>query len=199
MEENNRVLLVGRVDGAFEFAYENYGEKFYTAFVETMRSSEVYDRLPIIVSEKLLERDIDYTGSTVKILGEYRSFNSNRKLCLNVFANTFEVVPDDHMHINEIYIEGFICKTPVYRQTPKGRFISELIVAVNRRYGKSDYLPCIAWGRNAGLASRFEVGTLIRAEGRMQSRPYKKIVGDKEETKVAYEVSISWLNVCYGG
>lgn len=199
MEVNNRVLLVGTVDGEFKYAYENYGEKSYTAFVNTMRTSEVYDRLPIIVSEKLIDSTVSYDGKNIKILGDYRSFNSNKKLCLNVFAHTMEIVDDDHLHVNEVFIEGYVCKIPFYRQTPKGRFITELLVAINRRYGKSDYLPCIAWGRNAGFASRFEVGTLIRAEGRIQSREYTKVVDGAEETRVAYEISIKWVDACYEG
>ena len=199
MEVNNRVLLVGTVDGEFKYAYENYGEKFYTAFVNTMRTSEVYDRLPIIVSEKLIDSTVSYDGKNIKILGDYRSFNSNKKLCLNVFAHTMEIVDDEHLHVNEVFIEGYVCKIPFYRQTPKGRFITELLVAINRRYGKSDYLPCIAWGRNAGFASRFEVGTLIRAEGRIQSREYTKVIDGAEETRVAYEISIKWVDACYEG
>lgn len=195
MDENNRVLLVGTVNGNFEFDHENYGEKFFRGFVETKRTSDVVDKIPVLVSEKLIDSAVSYDGKTVKIMGEYRSFNYDRKLHLNVFANTLDIVDCEHPHINEVYIEGFICKTPVYRQTPKGRFITELIVAINRRYGKSDYLPCIAWGRNAGLASRFEVGTKIAAEGRIQSRQYKKVVGEESEEKVAYEISISWLDI----
>ena len=159
----------------------------------------MYDRLPIIVSEKLIDSTVSYDGKNIKILGDYRSFNSNKKLCLNVFAHTMEIVDDDHLHVNEVFIEGYVCKIPFYRQTPKGRFITELLVAINRRYGKSDYLPCIAWGRNAGFASRFEVGTLIRAEGRIQSREYTKVIDGAEETRVAYEISIKWVDACYEG
>ena len=194
MEENNRVLLVGTVNEDLTFSHEIYGEKFYGLSVATRRTSGAMDRVPVLVSEKLVNENDSYYGKTVQIMGEYRSRNTEKgNLTLNVFANSFEVVADDTEHINEIYLEGFICKTPVFRTTPLGRQISELLVAVNRRYNKSDYIPCITWGRNASFASRFDIGTKIAIEGRIQSREYKKVVDGNEVFKTAYEISIGWL------
>lgn len=199
MEENNRVLLVGTVGEDFVLDHEVFGEKFYRLMVGTKRTSEVMDFIPVLVSEKLVDVNESYYGKTVQIMGEYRSHNNeDRKLRLTVFANVLEVVEDHREHINEIYLEGFICKKPVYRTTPLGRHISEILLAVNRRYNRSDYIPCIAWGRNASLASRLEVGTKICAEGRIQSRQYKKTIGEKTEFRTAYEISIGWLNVIGG-
>lgn len=196
MEENNRVLLVGTVSEDFVFDHEVFGEKFYRLMVGTKRTSEVMDFIPVLASEKLVDVSENYYGKTVQIMGEYRSHNNeDRKLRLTVFANVLEVVEDHREHINEIYLEGFICKKPVYRTTPLGRHISEILLAVNRRYNRSDYIPCIAWGRNASFISRAEVGTKLAIEGRIQSREYKKVIDGKEEYKVAYEISVGWLQV----
>lgn len=196
MEENNRVLLVGTVSEDFVLDHEIYGEKFYSLMIATKRASGAIDFIPVLVSERLFDVNESYYGKTVQIMGEYRSRNSeDRKLRLNVFANSFEVVSCDAKHINEIYMEGFICKEPKYRITPLGRQIAEIILAVNRRYDKSDYLPCIAWGRNASFVSRAEVGTKLAIEGRIQSREYKKVIDGKEEYRVAYEISVGWLQV----
>ena len=196
MEDNNKVLLVGTVDGNFVLDHEVYGEKFFKTFVNSKRASEVFDRIPILVSEKILDSSVDYDGLTVYVTGELRSFNAiDRRLCLNVFANSLEVVDESTEHINTIYLDGFTCKKPYYRTTPKGRLITELTLAINRRFGKSDYLPCITWGRNASLMSKIDVGTRIVAEGRIQSREYQKALEETVETRVAYEVSISWLQI----
>lgn len=194
MEENNRVLLVGTVSDDLTFSHEIYGEKFFGLIVATRRTSGVMDLVPVLVSEKLLNANDSYYGKTVQIMGEYRSRNTaNRKLCLNVFANSFELVKSDAEHINEIYLEGFICKKPNLRITPLGRHICEILLAVNRRYNRSDYIPCISWGINAQFVSNAPIGTKIVAEGRIQSREYKKVIGETEEVKVAYEISIGWL------
>ena len=193
MEENNRVLLVGTVTEEPVLDHEILGEKFYKTFVASDRKSGTADVIPVLISEKLIQ-PIPYLGSTVQVMGEYRSRNTaNRKLCLNVFANSFELVKSDAEHINEIYLEGFICKKPNLRITPLGRHICEILLAVNRRYNRSDYIPCISWGRNAQFVSNAPIGTKIVAEGRIQSREYKKVVGETEEIKVAYEISIGWL------
>lgn len=200
MEENNRVLLVGTVNEDLTFSHEIYGVKFFGLSVATRRSSGAMDLVPVLVSEKLLNANDSYYGKTVQIMGEYRSRNTEKgNLELNVFANSFEVVADDTEHINEIYLEGFVCKTPVFRTTPLGRHISEILVAVNRRYYKSDYIPCITWGRNASFASRLEVGNKIAIEGRIQSREYKKVVDEIETVKIAYEISIGWLHIIENG
>lgn len=200
MEENNRVLLVGTVNEDLTFSHEIYGEKFFSLIVATARTSGAMDLVPVLVSEKVVDVNDSYYGKTVQIMGEYRSRNTEKgNLALNVFANSFEVVADDTEHINEIYLEGFICKTPVFRTTPLGRQISELLVAVNRRYNKSDYIPCITWGRNASFASRFDIGTKIAIEGRIQSREYKKTVDGVETMRIAYEISIGWLHIMENG
>lgn len=200
MEENNRVLLVGTVNEDLTFSHETCGEKFFNLIVATRRTSGVMDLVPVLVSEKVVDANDFYYGKTVQIMGEYRSRNTEKgNLTLNVFANSFEVVADDTEHINEIYLEGFICKTPVFRTTPLGRQISELLVAVNRRYNKSDYIPCITWGRNACFASRLDIGAKIAIEGRIQSREYKKVVDGNEVFKTAYEISIGWLHIIENG
>lgn len=200
MEENNRVLLVGTVSEDLTFSHEVYGEKFFSLMVATKRTSGAMDLVPVLVSERAVNSNDSYYGKTVQIMGEYRSRNTDKgNLELNVFANSFEVVADDTKHINEIYLEGFICKTPVFRTTPLGRHISEILVAVNRRYNKSDYIPCITWGRNACFASKLEVSNKIAIEGRIQSREYKKVVDGAEISKVAYEISIGWLHIIENG
>ena len=195
MEESNRVLLVGTVTEELVLDHEILGEKFYRTFVESDRKSGTVDVIPVLISEKLIQ-PISYLGSTVQVIGEYRSRNTaNRKLCLNVFANSFELVESDAEHINEIYLEGFICKEPKLRKTPLGRHIGEILLAVNRRYNKSDYIPCITWGRNAQFVSKAPIGTKIIAEGRIQSREYRKVIDVVETVKIAYEISIGWLQV----
>ena len=200
MEENNRVLLVGTVSEDLTFSHEFYGEKFFNLMVATKRTSGAMDLVPVLVSERAVNSNDSYYGKTVQIMGGYRSRNTDKgNLELNVFANSFEVVADDTKHINEIYLEGLICKTPVFRTTPLGRHISEILVAVNRRYNKSDYIPCITWGRNACFASRLDIGAKIAIEGRIQSREYKKVVDGAEISKVAYEISIGWLHIIENG
>lgn len=200
MEENNRVLLVGTVNEDLTFSHEIYGVKFFGLSVATRRSSGAMDLVPVLVSEKLVNANNSYYGKTVQIMGEYRSRNTEKgNLELNVFANSFEVVADDTEHINEIYLEGFICKTPVFRTTPLGRHISEILVAVNRRYYKSDYIPCITWGKNACFASRLNIGAKIAIEGRIQSREYRKVVDGVETMRIAYEISIGWLHIIENG
>ena len=200
--ENNRVSLTGYFSNRFEFSHEKFGEKFFIAELAVERLSGVKDFIPVMVSDRLIEVKEDYTGYPVKIDGQFRSYNKkeeNRKrLILSVFATDIEfldgyVVNADN---NAISLDGYICKEPVYRQTPNGREIADLIVAVNRPYGKSDYIPCIVWGRNARYASSLEVGTHIALDGRIQSREYiKKLDGGQTETKVAYEVSVGKIEV----
>ncbi len=205
MIENNRVTLSGEIVSNFEFSHEIYGEGFYTAMLASERLSGRKDILPIMVSDRLVDVKADWIGRFVKVSGQFRSYNKHddreSHLQLSVFAREFEDIADiqkefEFYNENSISLDGFICKTPIYRKTPLGREIADILLAVNRPYGKSDYVPCICWGRNARFAESLEVGTRLLIEGRIQSREYqKKIADDEYETRTAYEVSVSRLEV----
>lgn len=195
---NNNVCVVGRLASGFKFDHEVYGEGFYSAYIEVERISKEKDILPVMVSERLLDMSKDYCGKRAAIKGQFRSFNQygdsgKRKLVLNIFALEIEVLgdSDEREDENEICLDGYICKPPVYRETLFGREISDLLIAVNRSYGKSDYIPCICWGRNARFASRLKVGNRVKVWGRIQSREYiKKLSETERETRMAHEMSI---------
>jgi len=197
--ENNKVVLLGRVVEEPKLSHEVYGEKFYQFVLEVKRLSGSLDLIPVIFSERLLVLESLKVGTIVKLNGQFRSYNNpeagKSKLVLMVFAR--EVIlteASEEENQNEIYLEGFVCKKPNYRQTPFGREISDLLVAVNRAYNKSDYIPCIAWGRNAKYCESFEVGDKIKVYGRVQSREYEKKNEDGSVNKrVAYEISVSKL------
>lgn len=196
--KNNQVTLSGEIISNFEFSHEVYGEGFYTAMLASERASGQKDIIPIMVSDRLVDTDADWIGRFVKISGQFRSYNKHEgernHLILSVFAMDFkEYEPPEFIEIeNRISLDGYICKQPIYRKTPLGREIADILLAVNRPYGKSDYIPCIAWGRNARFASGLEVGARLQIEGRIQSRKYHKQISETEsETRVAYEVSIS--------
>lgn len=198
--ENNRVSIVGEVVSDFEFSHEVFGEGFYILEVAVSRLSNQFDRIPLMVSERLVDVTRDYRGELIEVSGQFRSYNrhegTRNRLVLSIFVRDWNLVDSDSElgKTNQIYLEGYICKLPIYRKTPLGREIADLLVAVNRPYGKSDYIPCIAWGRNARFASGFEVGGKIKIWGRVQSREYlKKIDDDEGEKRVAYEVSVSKL------
>lgn len=202
--ENNRVTISGEIVSDFVFSHEVYGEKFYTAYLSAERISGTADVIPVMVSDRLIDITKEWKEQIVRISGQFRSYNKheeNRNRCLlSVFARQFEVWGDDGevrlYDENSISLDGYIRKQPVYRKTPLGREIVDLLLAVNRPYGKSDYLPCIVWGRNARFVSNLEVGTRIAIEGRIQSREYQKRINDtKTEKRTAYEVSISKINV----
>ncbi|HZK57395.1 MAG TPA: single-stranded DNA-binding protein [Clostridia bacterium] len=194
----NVVTIVGKVVGDKKFSHEIYGEGFYIYNIEIPRLSDVVDRLPLTVSDRLLIEEGLKDGDTVKVEGQLRSYNkfidNSNRLVLTVFAKhiTFSEDGKELKNPNKIFLEGYICKPPVYRETPFGREITDLLVAVNRLYNKSDYIPTIAWGRNARFSSNLDVGDKIRIWGRIQSRQYQKRYPDGNvENKVAYEVSIS--------
>lgn len=201
--KNNQVTLSGEIVSNFEFSNEVYSEGFYTAMLASERKSGQKDIIPIMVSERLVDVKSDWTGRFVKVSGQFRSYNKHEgkknRLVLSVFATDFEEfeeMPFSDNYSNHIYLDGYICKPPIYRKTPLGREIADILLAVNRPYGKSDYIPAICWGRNAVYASGLEVGTRLRIEGRIQSREYKKRISDDEyETRMAYEVSTSELTV----
>ncbi len=200
--EDNKVFINGRIISDIRFNHEFLGEGFYEFEVEIPRRSGVYDVIPVIVSERMFDVEKDYSGMVVSILGEYRSFNKTvngrTALILSVFACEieFEDYPFETYENNSILLNGFICKEPTYRRTPLGRDIADVVLAVNRGNGKSDYIPCIFWGRNAVYVSRLSVGTKLGLSGRIQSRPYTKVMPDgKVSNKVAYEVSVKTLEV----
>ena len=200
MFENNQVSMVGEIVSDFTFSHEVYGEGFYMVEVSVNRLSNFVDYIPVMVSERLVDVSGNYQGQNVYVTGQFRSFNRHEehknRLVLSVFAREFELVEqaseDEEAATNEIFLDGFICKESVYRKTPLGREIVDLLVAVNRSYGKSDYIPCICWGRNARFAASFEVGAHVQIWGRIQSREYVKKLSETEvEQRVAYEVSVS--------
>ena len=200
--ESNHVKLQGEVVSGFTFAYDVFGEKFYSFDLSVSRLSGFNDTIPVVVSERLMDVNEDWIGQFIKIDGQFRSYNAHgedgkSRLLLNAFAREVELADEQatsDSDLNKIYLNGYVCKEPVYRKTPLGREIADILVAVNRSYGKSDYIPCICWGRNARYASTFEVGTNVEIEGRIQSRSYSKKVSDTEvETRTAYEVSVSMI------
>lgn len=198
--ENNQVQIVGEIVSGFAFSHEVYGEGFYVMDISVKRLSDSYDIIPAMVSERLIDVTQDYRGEMIQICGQFRSYNRHEekknRLVLSVFAREISFVEEenDKVKSNQIYLDGYICKNPVYRRTPLGREIADMLLAVNRPYGKSDYIPCICWGRNARFASGFEVGGHVQIWGRIQSREYvKKLEDDTAEKRVAYEVSVSKL------
>lgn len=198
--ENNQVTMMGEIVSAFQFSHEVFGEGFYMVELAVSRLSNYSDYIPLMVSERLIDTEQDYTGQFIRISGQFRSYNRHEekknRLVLSVFVRELEFLDeiDENEKTNQIFLDGYICKPPVYRKTPLGREIADLLMAVNRPYGKSDYIPCICWGRNARYASAFEVGGHVLIWGRIQSREYIKRTGENEtEKRVAYEVSVSKL------
>ncbi|MCD7885069.1 MAG: single-stranded DNA-binding protein [Lachnospiraceae bacterium] len=198
--ENNQVSIMGKIISGFSFSHEVFGEGFYMVDISVRRLSESTDIIPVMISERLMDVTKDYEGSYIQVFGQFRSYNRHEekknRLVLSVFAREVSFVEDDSDKVksNQIFLDGYICKTPVYRRTPLGREIADMLLAVNRPYGKSDYIPCICWGRNARFASGFEVGHHVQVWGRIQSREYvKKIDEDTAIRRVAYEVSVSKL------
>ncbi|MDD6795739.1 MAG: single-stranded DNA-binding protein [Clostridiaceae bacterium] len=193
---NNKIYLEGKVASELEFSHEMYGEGFYSFNIEVMRLSDSVDILNITVSERLLNNLELEIGKEIVVEGQLRSYNKfidgSNKLILTVFARNIEPCVEKSKNPNEIYLDGFICKEPVYRTTPFGREIADVLLAVNRAYNKSDYIPTIAWGRNSRFCQTLKVGDNIRVWGRLQSREYQKKVSETEVIKkVAYEVSVS--------
>ena len=198
--ENNKVSVIGKIVSDFTFSHEVFGEGFYLVDLEVNRLSGHVDVIPLMISERLVDVTENYQGCTVEAIGQFRSYNwhegSRKRLVLSVFVQEIHFMEEftDYTKTNQIFLEGYICKTPIYRETPLGREIADILLAVNRPYGKSDYIPCIAWGRNARYASNFQVGTRVCIWGRVQSREYTKKISESEcETRVAYEVSVQYL------
>lgn len=199
--ETNKVNLIGTFVSEFEYSHTIFGEVFHKVIIKVPRLSDNVDLLPIIISERLLVNQKLGIGDTILIKGQLRSYNRREndrsKLILVVFAKDIELIDEknpDRTNPNYIFLDGFICKPTVYRETPFGREICDMLLAVNRMYNKSDYIPCISWGRNARYAKNLQIGERINIWGRIQSRNYEKKLSDGEvEEKVAYEVSISKL------
>ena len=199
---NNRVTITGIISEPFVFDHEVYGKVFYASKVDVMRRSNTVDEIPLIVSGELLDTDADYVGQLLQIHGQFRSHNvvegQRRRLQLFLYVQELHLLlPDTFVQRhknNNLSLNGFICRKPIYRESKSGRKICDILLAVNREY-KSDYLPCIAWGHNAVIASTLEVGTMLQIQGRIQSRAYIKVQDDGlSENRVAYEVSISAMS-----
>lgn len=208
--ENNKVTISGEIVSGFTFSHDVFGEGFYLFDLKVNRLSDTEDIIPVMVSERIIDVEQDLTGSYAVIEGQFRSYNRNEegrhRLFLSVFAREIEVVDgfysvedyDDFISKikNYIFLDGFVCKPTIYRKTPMGREIADVLLAVNRPCGKSDYIPCILWGRNAVFAEGFEVGEHIKIWGRIQSRKYQKRLAENEfEERTAYEVSVSKVEV----
>ena len=203
--DNNQVSIIGVVDSEFTYSHEVFGEGFYMMEVVVSRLSQMSDRIPLLISERLVDVHENYIGKAIEARGQFRSYNKHEdgrnRLILSVFVREFELLEGETEYAkpNSVYLDGFICKQPVYRMTPLGREIADLLLAVNRPYGKSDYLPCICWGRNARFAGKFKVGEHIQLWGRIQSRTYqKKLDADNVEKRTAYEISVSKIE-CVDG
>ena len=196
-EKNNRVYLMGEIVSDATFSHEVYGEGFYEFFVQVARLSGQADILPVTISERLIQGGMLGKGKTLCALGQFRSYNKiesgKSRLMLTVFVRELLTeLPDKNP--NSILLSGYICKPPIYRTTPFNREIADVLVAVNRAYNKSDYIPCIAWGRNARFVKNLAVGDRIAISGRIQSREYQKKLSETEtRTMTAYEVSVSKL------
>lgn len=200
--ENNQITIIGKVAEECIFSHELYGEKFYEFKIEVTRLSDQTDILPVTMSERLINKDELIKGTPVEIKGQIRSYNNKNetgnKLKLNIFARDVVayVTIEDHVNPNEVYLNGFLCKSPIYRTTPFGREICDVILAVNRSYRKSDYIPIITWGRNARFSENLKIGDNVKITGRLQSREYdKKLPDGTVVKKTAYEISVSKMEV----
>jgi primosomal replication protein N len=198
--DNNQVSIAGEVISDFRYSHDVFGEGFYTIDVSVGRLSDSYDVIPLMISERLMDVKKSYIGEYIEILGQFRSYNrheeSRNRLVLSVFVREVKICEKGYESTkpNYIFLDGYVCKAPIYRKTPLGREIADILLAVNRPYGKSDYIPCICWGRNARFAENFTVGGHIQVFGRIQSREYqKKVCEENFERRIAYEVSVSKL------
>ena len=196
-EKNNKVYLMGEIVSEAVFSHEVYGEGFYELFVKVMRLSGQADIIPVTISERLVQGNDLKVGSEICALGQFRSYNKlengKSRLMLTVFVREIVAEPPTK-NPNSIVLSGYICKPPVYRTTPFNREIADLLIAVNRAYNKSDYIPCIAWGRNARFVQNLKVGDRVALSGRIQSREYQKKLNETESVSMtAYEVSVSKL------
>lgn len=199
--DNNKVMLAGKIVAPLKFQMEHKGEAFYRTILQVKRQSGQCDLIPLLLSERLLDDTKNYEGQLVSVVGQFRSYNSHEQtktcLLLHTFVKELDILDSDEEagSMNEIFLQGFLCKEPVYRKTPLGREIADVLLAVNREYGRTDYIPCIVWGRNARFVSRLKVGDQIQVTGRIQSREYEKMEESEKVKKRAYEVSVFRLNL----
>ncbi len=196
--DNNQVMMSGIVESQYRYSHTAYGEDFYILEISVRRKSEARDSILLMVSDRIADVSRDERGRYVQILGQFRSYNmddnGHSRLILTVFVLDMELEDQAGRQdiSNSIYLDGYVCRKPVYRQTPRGREISDVLLAVHRSYARSDYLPCICWGRNARFAGNFKVGAHIRVWGRIQSRIYsKKTESGEIRENTAYEISVS--------
>lgn len=194
--DNNKVMLAGKIVAPLKFQMEHKGEAFYRTILEVNRQSGQCDLIPLLLSQRLFDDTKNYEGQLVCVTGQFRSYNNHEqiktRLLLHAFVKELNLLNsvEEAGSMNEILLNGFLCKPPVYRKTPLGREIADVLLAVNREYGRTDYIPCIVWGRNARFVSRLKVGNQVQVTGRIQSRVYEKIKGNETVKKRAYEVSI---------
>ena len=197
--KNNQAVVAGEIISDFEFSHEVFGEGFYFVKLKVSRLSHSSDIIPLLVSECLIDVKQSHIGQLLEVKGQFRSYNKqegNRShLVLSLFVMELEFIDNiENRNPNTIFLDGYICKEPIYRTTPLGREIADVLLTVNRAYGKSDYIPCICWGRNARYAGNLSVGSRIQLRGRIQSREYQKRIGEgKVVDKIAYEVSASQM------
>ena len=196
---NNKVVVKGTVKSEARYSHEVMGEKFYEVLVGAKRASGAENIIPILVSERCWDVNTDYSGKRVTVEGQYRSrrmdIEGRRKLILNVFAKNICMELDDEFEFdyNRIELNGYICKQPVYRTIPSGREVCDVMLAVNRGFGKSDYIPCLFKDDSARYMADKKVGEQFRVTGCIQSRKYPKVQGDVTEICIAYEVLVSAL------
>lgn len=189
-KDNNHAIIIGTIAGEPEYSHTCHGEKFYKIIVSVERSSRNVDMVPVMIPNGLMACEL-MSGRYIRVEGQVRTYNDKetRKVIMYVYAENIEVLDDKCQDVNDIYIHGFLCKEPVYRITPLGKKIADVIIAANRDYGRSDYIPCIMWGRNSVSVAGNPVGTEVELYGRFQSREYIK----DGQTKTAYEVSAMYL------
>lgn len=201
IEMTNQAIVAGEVITEFQFSHEIFGEGFYTLKIQVRRLSDATDEIPLLVSERLVDVTKNYIGRKLEAKGQFRSYNKHESeknhLILSLFVRELEWIDSyENRKPNYIMLDGYICKEPVYRMTPLGREICDILLAVNRAYGKSDYIPCICWGRNARFAGNLEIGSHIQVLGRIQSRKYQKKVGENQIIyRTAYEISVNKLEI----
>lgn len=188
----NHIDLIGSLASAPQFSHDNHGRRFFSFFLEVERLSGTIDRLPVLASEQLLRATTVQEGDSLHITGQIRSFNSRtpgrHRLIISVLAEQMSVCSEPHDNLTAL--TGVICKEPVYRRTPLGREICDVMLAVPRAFQRADYLPCILWGRTAQEASRCHTRDKIGITGRLQSRVYTKLTEEGAEERTAYEISV---------
>ena len=201
IEMTNQAIVAGEVITEFQFSHEIFGEGFYTLKIQVRRLSDATDEIPLLVSERLVDVTKNYIGRKLEAKGQFRSYNKHESeknhLILSLFVRELEWIDSyENRKPNYIMLDGYICKEPVYRMTPLGREICDILLAVNSAYGKSDYITCICWGRNARFAGNLEIGSHIQVLGRIQSRKYQKKVGENQIiSRTAYEISVNKLEI----